>query len=92
MALTEGGEVIMVDQYRHPLRESMLELPGGFIDAGEVAAQSVERELLEETGYTFDSFHYLGVNCQPGVLNNETHMFLALGVRKHQGKSWMPMK
>lgn len=87
MALTAGGEVIMVDQYRHPLRESMLELPGGFIDAGEVAAQSVERELLEETGYTFDSFHYLGVTtANPGVLNNETHMFLALGGKKTSGQ------
>lgn len=83
MAITEEGDVIMVNQYRHPLGENMLELPGGFIDEGELPQQSVERELLEETGYSFTSFHYLGLTAaNPGVLNNVTHMFLALGGKK----------
>lgn len=82
MAITTEGEVLLVSQYRHPLGETMLELPGGFIDAGESAEQSVGRELLEETGYSFERFHYLGVTAaNPGVLNNVTHMYLALGGR-----------
>ena len=80
MAITEQNEVILVRQYRHPVDEIMIEIPGGFIDPGEEPETAISRELLEETGYTFSSLHLLGVTAlNPGVLNNFTYMFLALG-------------
>ena len=88
MAITEDNEVIMVKQYRHPLNEYILEIPGGFIDAGEQPQAAIERELLEETGYTFSSFHYLGITAaNPGLLNNFTHLFLAQGGKKTAAQS-----
>jgi 8-oxo-dGTP pyrophosphatase MutT (NUDIX family) len=87
MAITEGGKVILIKQYRYPVDEMMTELPGGFIDAGEQPLQGIERELLEESGYTFSSFYYLGITtANPGVLNNYTHMFLALGGKQTSGQ------
>lgn len=80
MAITAENEVVLVNQFRYPIHDEMIELPGGFVDDGEQPLQGITRELMEETGYTFDSIHYLGMTtANPGVLNNFTHLFIALG-------------
>jgi ADP-ribose pyrophosphatase len=43
-------EYIMVEQYRHPVKERILEFPAGLIDLGETPLQAAIRELHEETG------------------------------------------
>jgi ADP-ribose pyrophosphatase len=82
-ALTEGGQVVIVEQYRHGIRETSMELPGGVVDEGESAEEAARRELLEETGYEFTSYEYLGKICaNPSTTNNFMHMYLAKGGRK----------
>lgn len=51
IALTDGGDLVMVEQWRHPLQRVTLELPSGIIDPGETPEQAGIRELREETGY-----------------------------------------
>jgi 8-oxo-dGTP pyrophosphatase MutT (NUDIX family) len=80
VALTEKGKVLMVRQYRHPIGEAIIEIPGGFVDKGESAKDAMIRELKEETGYEFSSVIPVGkIAANPGVLNNFTYFFLAQG-------------
>lgn len=83
-ALTENNEFIMVKQYRHALGEVCIELPGGCVDKTDRSfEEAIARELLEETGYSFNSFTYLGkISANPSTNNNLMHMFLARGGKK----------
>jgi len=81
LAISEDNKVIMVRQYRHAIEDICLELPGGCVDNTDKTLQdSVARELLEETGYSFSNYSYLGkISPNPSTNNNWMHMFLATG-------------
>jgi len=82
--VTEDGKIIMVRQYRHALGEICLEIPGGCVDDTDKSfEEATARELLEETGYSFSSYEYLGrTSANPSSNNNLMHMFLAKGGKK----------
>lgn len=84
LPVTEDGKLVMVRQYRHALGETILEIPGGCVDdTDKDFEEAVARELLEETGYIFSSYEYLGrISPNPSTNSNLLHMFLAKGGRK----------
>ncbi len=88
LALTEDGRAILVKQYRHPVEEVLYETPGGFIDEGEDIITGIQRELLEETGYSFSQVEHLGkMAANPALLTNFTDLFLATGGKKVAGQN-----
>ena len=81
VALTEDGKVILERQYRHALGLTNYEIPGGCVDDTDANLEdAIARELLEETGYRFEKFEYLGkTSSNPSTNNNWMHMYLATG-------------
>ncbi|MGZ5134646.1 MAG: NUDIX hydrolase [Flavitalea sp.] len=86
VALTEDKKVVMVRQYRHAIEETIIEIPGGCVDDTDPSFEiAIARELMEETGYAFSKYEYLGkISPNPSTNNNWMHMFLATGGKKIQ--------
>jgi 8-oxo-dGTP pyrophosphatase MutT (NUDIX family) len=84
LALTKEQEVVLVRQYRHGAQKVILELPGGAAEVeDESPLQTARRELLEETGYSSDTFVQVGcVSPNPANQTNLIYSFLALDARK----------
>lgn len=84
VALDDRGRVLLVNQYRHPVRRRLDELPAGLLDVdGEPALETAKRELAEEAGYAADTWHVL-VDTLPssGMTDEAIRVFLARDLRE----------
>ena len=82
VALSNEGDIVLIAEYRHGAKRTLLELPGGHIDAGESPEIAARRELIEETGYGGGRWYDLGA-LFPGAarFTNKLRTFLAIDVR-----------
>lgn len=73
-----NGDVLLVEQFRYPMRRSLLELPAGRIDPGESPEETAARELEEEVGFRAGKLEKLAAfYTTPGFCNELLHLFLA---------------
>ncbi|MFO0960489.1 MAG: NUDIX hydrolase [Isosphaeraceae bacterium] len=77
VALTTGGKLILVRQWRHGIRDICLELPAGLAEPGESPEHAAARELLEETGYEAGRVTLLG-QVQPNPAHQDNLLFTVL--------------
>ncbi|HZY65321.1 MAG TPA: NUDIX hydrolase [Rubrobacteraceae bacterium] len=85
--VTEGGDVVLVRQYRPPLERMELGLPAGLVEPGENPEAAARRELSEETGYTGGEWENLGtLASSPSLKDNWAYLFLARGVARNTGQ------
>ncbi|MCB0553198.1 MAG: NUDIX hydrolase [Phaeodactylibacter sp.] len=83
VALTPGGRLLFVRQYRFGISDYTLELPGGIVDHGETHQAAARRELSEETGYLSEHWSYLGsIPSNPVFMEGYIYHWLAEGVEK----------
>lgn len=77
VALDEES-VLLIEQYRAPVDETILELPAGKLDvAGEDPAEAAVRELEEEVGYTAGHLeHLMSFYTGPGFTDELIHLYL----------------
>lgn len=79
--ITENGEVLMVEQYRYPYGEVILEIPAGKRDGNEEPLEGGKRELREETGAVAEKYTFLGeLYPTPGYCGEVIYMYLATGL------------
>jgi ADP-ribose pyrophosphatase len=85
IAVHPDGSIEMVRQYRIPLRDTFLEVPAGKIDSGEHPDATARRELLEETGFTANSWAYCGA-FHPGIGYSDEviHVYCAWDLTFHE--------
>jgi 8-oxo-dGTP pyrophosphatase MutT (NUDIX family) len=78
VALTPDRQLVLVEQWRHGVERTTLEIPGGMVDPGEGALEAAKRELAEETGYSAPAWSRLGViDPNPAIQANRCHTYLA---------------
>lgn len=84
LPLREDGEVELVEQFRYPYDDVILELPAGKLDPGEDPLAAAKRELSEETGLAAERWVNLGV-FYPSVGFTDEVLHLYLAQRLSQG-------
>ncbi|HKT00911.1 MAG TPA: NUDIX hydrolase [Rugosimonospora sp.] len=79
VALDEDERVVLVRQYRHPVRQRLWELPAGLIDvAGEELPAAAARELAEEVDLVAGRWDLLvDAYTSPGYSTEKIRLYLA---------------
>jgi ADP-ribose pyrophosphatase len=83
LAMDERERVLLIKQYRHPIRHRDWEIPAGLLDeAGELPLVAAQRELAEEADLEADDWSVLAeFNTSPGGSDEAIRVYLARGVR-----------
>ncbi len=81
--VTEDGKLVLVRQYRFAVVGRLLEFPAGTIEVNESPAETIKREIEEETGYRAHSWKNLGkFPLAPGYSDEYIYAFLATDLSK----------
>ena len=81
LPLLDDDRVLLLRQYRHPIRAWLWEIPAGKLDSGEDSASCAMRELEEETGYRATALEPLGtVLTAPGFTDELIRLYVARGL------------
>jgi 8-oxo-dGTP pyrophosphatase MutT (NUDIX family) len=82
VALDDESRVLLIQQYRHPIRHRDWEIPAGLLDKeGESPLETAKRELIEEADLHADDWEELvSIFTTPGGNDEVVHLFLARGL------------
>lgn len=71
-------KILLVKQFRYPMKEVLYELPAGKLEIGEDPFEAAKRELEEETGYCANKWTDLGfVYTSPGYSDEKLYLYEA---------------
>lgn len=87
VAVTAKGKLLMLRQYRYPIRAWCWEIPMGGIEDGEDPEATVARELEEEAGgrVAAESMRHIATfYTANGAVRQQIMVYLARNVERHQ--------
>ncbi|MFE0701730.1 NUDIX domain-containing protein [Streptomyces sp. NPDC058872] len=87
LALDDQDRVVVLRQYRHPVRQKLWEIPAGLLDVpGENPLHAAQRELYEEAHVKAEDWRVLtDVYTTPGGCDEAVRIFLARGLAEAEG-------
>ncbi|CAM5388863.1 NUDIX hydrolase [Streptomyces avidinii] len=90
LVLDEAQRVLVLSQYRHPVRRRLWELPAGLLDVvGENPLHGAQRELSEEAHVKAEDWRVLAdFYASPGGSDEAIRIFLARGVSEADGERY----
>lgn len=78
IAYVDDEQILLVEQFRVALNKTLLEIPAGKLEKGEVLETCAHRELEEETGYKAKNMEYLGtIATGAGFTDELIHIYKA---------------
>jgi ADP-ribose pyrophosphatase len=78
-------KIVLVQQFRYPVREALWELPAGKIKPGQSPLVCARAELAEETGYRAAKIKKLLTFYPASAFSDEAlHIFIASGLKSGQ--------
>jgi ADP-ribose pyrophosphatase len=81
--ITPDGQLVLVRQYRFAVQGRLLEFPAGTLEPNEDPADTIRRELEEETGYRGNQWRSLGkFPLAPGYSDEFIYTYLAQDLEK----------
>jgi 8-oxo-dGTP pyrophosphatase MutT (NUDIX family) len=88
VALDEESRVVVIRQYRHPVRMKLWEIPAGLLDVpGENPLNAAQRELYEEAHVKADDWRVLAdIYTTPGGCDEALRIFLARQLSEAEGE------
>ncbi|WP_053851664.1 NUDIX hydrolase [Streptomyces sp. NRRL B-24085] len=88
LALDDEDRVLLIRQYRHPVRQKLWEIPAGLLDVpGENPLHAAQRELYEEAHVKAEDWRVLtDVYTSPGGCDEAIRIFLARGLSEAEGE------
>ncbi|WP_335982213.1 MULTISPECIES: NUDIX hydrolase [Streptomycetaceae] len=88
LALDDADRVLVLKQYRHPVRQKLWEIPAGLLDIpGENPLHAAQRELYEEAHAKAEDWRVLAdIYTSPGGSDEAVRVFLARGVSDADGE------
>ncbi|MFB6678641.1 NUDIX domain-containing protein [Streptomyces sp. NPDC057684] len=88
LALDDQGRVLILKQYRHPVRHKLWEIPAGLLDIpGENPLHAAQRELYEEAHVKAEDWRVLtDVYTTPGGCSEAVRIFLARDLSEAEGE------
>ncbi|MEU6818659.1 NUDIX hydrolase [Streptomyces sp. NPDC046860] len=91
LALDERDRVLLINQYRHPVRHKLWEIPAGLLDVpGENPLHAAQRELYEEAHVKAEDWRVLtDVYTTPGGCDEAVRIFLARDLSEAEGERFV---